>query len=78
MHQGALCTRCGVRFRQDHQLCRRCFRETGGERVGSHTNHVSMPRGDWRQYIKPPVAPLDRSVTIGRTEYEVMFDGSIR
>jgi predicted ATP-dependent serine protease len=74
------CSRCGIRHVQEVGLCRRCSRETGQFVVFAQEQARQRRLAEAKAaLLRPePILVEPRSIRIGRLEYDIVWDGSIR
>lgn len=70
-----LCDRCGVRWKQDGEWCRRCADETGQTRTAFERERDRVARQQAAIVRVGPPLP-HRELTLNGVIFEVMFDGS--
>ena len=76
-----MCRRCGNRWAQARNLCRRCGRETGVDgRSTFERDRDRLARAQQavaeRRPLSGPIAP-GRTVIVNGQEFEVVWDGSV-
>lgn len=77
---GMMCRQCNERYSQERGLCRRCQRALGDVRTNQDRDRERIERAARRRRRASPLVespePTREVVTIGTTEYEVVWNGS--